>query len=195
MGGGSEVQLWWGSLLEADRHLLPLLDEFEQARVSSLERPADQGRSLLGAALLRTAVAADLGCDPSEVVLDRACADCGEQHGRPQVVVPLPPSRDRPPWVSVAHSGHLVVVALCRTYPVGVDVQRLSDLDGSTDGWTWVSAESRLKAGIVDGATSDQDLAWSGVVDVPMAGYLAALTVHGSAVSPRLQHHPPLPPA
>ncbi|WP_256841474.1 4'-phosphopantetheinyl transferase family protein [Ornithinimicrobium cryptoxanthini] len=194
MAEGAEVQLWWGSLLQADRDLLPLLDEIERARVSALDRPADQGRSMVGAALLRTAVAADLGCPPSQVLLDRTCADCGEQHGSPRVRGPLPSTRDLPPWVSVAHSGFVVVVALCRTHPVGVDVQRLADLDSTTDGWTWVSGESRLKAGAPDRPTTDSDVTWSGPVDVPLAGYLAALTVCGTTAPPRVQQHPRVPP-
>lgn len=189
----AKVQLWWGSLLDADRGLLPLLDESERARVWSLDRPADQGRSMVGAALLRTAVAADLGCHPAEVVLDRTCADCGAQHGRPRVAGPVPADRENPPLVSVAHSGHLVVVALCRTHPVGVDVQRLADLSSGTDGWEWVSTESRLKADARGGPSTGSDVTWSGRVDVPLADYLAALTVCGTTAPPRVRQHPPTP--
>ncbi|HLS44700.1 MAG TPA: hypothetical protein VK045_04650 [Ornithinicoccus sp.] len=193
-----EVQVWWGSLLDADHQLLELLDATERARITALERPADRGRSMVGAALLRTAVADDLGCSPAGVELDRTCPECGDPHGRPRVIGPLPASRTTPPWVSVSHSGHLVVVVLCPTHPVGVDVQRISDVDHGVDPGDWVEAEARLKSGITDEASSDQTCR----IDTPVAGYAAAVTVtHGPgrtlgqplgrpALVQRTWHHP-----
>lgn len=182
-----EVQVWWGSLLDADHELLQLLDATERARIAGLQRPADRGRSMVGAALLRTAVADDLGCAPADVELDRTCPECGEPHGRPRVVGPLPASRTTPPWVSVSHSGHLVAVVLCRTDPVGVDVQRISDVEDGVEAWDWVEAEARLKSGISHETTSDQTCR----INTPLTGYAAAVTVvttsapgHGQLLPP-----------
>ena len=119
-----QVEVWWSTLVAAERDLLALLDATERARVESLERPADQGRSVVAAALLRVAVGERLGVPPREVLIDRTCAECGEPHGRPRVLGP----GDAPPEVSVSHSGLLVVVALSDGDPVGVDVQRVADL-------------------------------------------------------------------
>lgn len=134
------VEVWWSTLAAADRGLLPLLDDVETQRVRSLERPADRGRSLLGAALLRVAVAGRLGVSPAEVVVDRTCEECGAPHGAPRVLGP----GETVPWVSVSHSGLLVAVALDPGGPVGIDVQRESDLDDA-DGEEWVRREALLK--------------------------------------------------
>ncbi|WP_109471719.1 4'-phosphopantetheinyl transferase family protein [Ornithinimicrobium cavernae] len=167
----TEVQLWWGSLFDADRRLLPLLSAVEQERVASLDRPADRGRSLVGAALLRTVVSHELRCAPDQVRIDRTCAECGEPHGRPRVVGPLQADEQRPPEVSVSHSGHLIGVALCRTHQVGLDVQRAVDLPPGTDGWDWVSGEARLKLGAHAEPVSIVS------VQPPLPGYRAALSV------------------
>lgn len=174
MSSVPDVAVWWGSLLDADVGLLPLLSQTERDRVASLERPADRGRSLVGAALLRTAVATDLGCAPEQVQLDRTCSDCGDQHGRAQVLGPLPSGRHTPPWVSVSHSGHLVAVALCRTHPVGIDVQRTADLAEDVEPWSWVRREAHFKSGAGDGPCDTQPL------ETPLVGYRAALTVAGT---------------
>ena len=124
------VEVWWSSLVAADRDLEGVLDPVERARLAAMERPADRGRSLVGFALLRAAVAQHLGVDPRDVVIDRTCEDCGEPHGRPRVVGPAGAA----PWVSVSHSGVLVLVALTAATGggVGVDVQRVADLDGAS---------------------------------------------------------------
>lgn len=119
------VQVWWSSLVAAERGLVALLDPIERARVESLERAADQGRSMVAAALLRVAVGERLGVPAADVVVDRTCAECGRPHGRPHVLGP----GDVLPDVSVSHSGLLVVVALGDGVRVGVDVQRVADLD------------------------------------------------------------------
>ena len=135
-----QVEVWWSSLVAAEHHLLGMLDATERARVASLERPADQGRSMVAAALLRVAVGGRLGVPPREVVIDRTCAECGEPHGRPRVLGP----GSAVPEVSVSHSGLLVVVALSDGAAVGVDVQRVADVADLAD-WPRVLAESRQR--------------------------------------------------
>ncbi|GAA2722331.1 4'-phosphopantetheinyl transferase family protein [Cellulomonas aerilata] len=187
--GGTDVEIWWSSLVAADRSLLALLDATERARVDALRRPADQGRSLVAAALLRVVVGAHLGVAPGQVVIDRACDDCGRPHGRPVVVGP----GVRVPQVSVSHSGLLVVVALTRDTPVGVDVQRVDGqrVDG-TPGPTgtspeaaaesWARREAVLKVG------SGRPVA---VCDIraPRPGYAAALATLTGAPPTDAQVH------
>jgi hypothetical protein len=79
----------------------------------------------------------------------------------------------------VSHSGHLVVAALCRTHEVGVDVQRIDDVDDGVDVWEWVSAEARLKAGIPDGIDAHPTCR----ITAPLQGYAAAVAVAGPATS------------
>lgn len=162
------LDVWWASLAAAHHGLADLLDDRERSRVESLRRPADQGRSLLGAALLRFAVAGRLGVAPQDVVIDRTCAECGEPHGAPRILGP----GDGPfPAVSVSHSGLLVVVALNDDGPVGVDVQRLADLADPADGPAWVRREAAFKAGTTTAVAPARDLR------PPLDGYAAAVVV------------------
>lgn len=137
-----DITVWWASLTAAESSLLDMLDAVERARVSSLDRPADRARSLLGAALLRVAAAERMAVSPGEVVVDRTCGECGGPHGAPHIIGPGSPRH----WVSVSHSGLLVVVAVSGHAPVGVDVQRLSDLHDSASGPQWVRKEALFKA-------------------------------------------------
>lgn len=160
------LHVWWGSLTAADQSLTAMLDSRERSRVESLRRPADQGRSLVGAALLRFAVASHLGTAPKDVVVDRTCVECGEPHGGPRILGPgVPPF----PRVSVSHSGLLVVVALSDRGPVGVDVQRLTDLPDPAGGPGWVRREALVKAGDAADETAAQALR------PPLSGYVAAV--------------------
>ena len=180
------VEVWWSSLASADRDLLGLLDAGERARVESLERSADRGRSLISAAMLRTAVAAHLGIAPADVVVDRTCAECGGPHGAPRIVSHGTPA----PSVSVSHSGLLAVVALVSRGPVGVDVQRLDDLDDPADGRAWATREALFKAG--DPARGDVAVS---ELRPPLPGYVAVVVAPaGQEVPLRITHWPqPIP--
>lgn len=179
-------QVWWCSLAAADRDLLGMLDARERARVESLERPADRGRSLISAAMLRVAVAAHLGIAPAEVVVDRTCAECGGPHGAPRIVSHGTPA----PSVSVSHSGLLAVVALAPYGPVGVDVQRLADLADPADGHDWASREALFKAG----TPAPRDSAVH-KLRPPLPGYVAVVVAPaGLDGAPRITHWPrPIP--
>jgi len=187
--------VWWSSLVAADHDLLAVLDETERARVESLERPADRGRSLVGAALLRAAAAAHLGVQPGQLVVDRECHQCGKPHGAPRIIGP----GTDVPWMSVSHSGLLVVVALSPHGPVGVDVQRVSDLPDPRAAQNWVRQEAALKAhsGALDPVRPVTPPAASGdevTIELlpPMAGYAAALTALGQVErQPACRHWPP----
>lgn len=94
------------------------------ARASEFHRTTDRDRSLLASRLLREAVHSwrrHLGAPDGDVEVVRSCPDCDRPHGRPVVV--------GGPHVSVTHSGRYVVVALCATSEVGVDVEPLERAD------------------------------------------------------------------
>lgn len=176
------TEVWWSSLAAADRDLLGLLDAAERARVESLVRSADRGRSLISAAMLRVAVAAHLGIAPADVVVDRTCAECGGPHGAPRIVG----RGAEVPSVSVSHSGLLAVVALVPSGPVGVDVQRLADLGDPADGHAWATREALFKAG----KPARGDVAISGLRP-PLPGYAAVLvSPAGPASAPRITYWP-----
>lgn len=156
------VAVWWADLTAADLALAGGLDPTETARLDGLDRAADRGRFLLGAALLRVAVAAATGRDRRGVVVTRECSDCGQPHGAPRV---------QGTAVSVAHAAALVVVATA-TDAVGVDVDRA---DRGKDMARWVHQEATFKAlsPLPGGAAPLRVLPLS----PPLPGYLASLAI------------------
>lgn len=186
------VEIWWATLAAADARLAEMLDATERSRLDSLRRPADRGRSMVGAALLRVAVGAHLGIDPGQVVVERSCPECGAPHGPPRILRP----GQAVPWVSVSHSGLLVVVALGGNGPVGVDVQRIADLPEPDPGHgaAWVRREAMFKAGAAAEVGTGAAGAGSGsggrgrsaeasflALESPLPGYAAGLAVFSPA--------------
>jgi 4'-phosphopantetheinyl transferase len=113
-------QVWWARPRQVPEPLLrTALSDTERQRADRYRREDDQLRSLSGAWLLRSALAAHLGASPDGVKLDRTCDECGEPHGRPRLV------GDAGIELSVSHSGDRVAVAISRAGPVGVDVERI----------------------------------------------------------------------
>lgn len=162
----SVVDVWWADLTQADVSLLRSLPATERQRVAEPARPADRGRRLVAAALLQHAVGR-----PVEV--DRTCAGCGRQHGRPVVA--------GGPHLSVAHAGVLVVVATCATAPLGVDVERVDRFGGAVEqALAWAREEAAVKAGAGGGGRTD--------LAAPLPGYVAALHV-ASGVDPSVTEH------
>ncbi|WP_050670041.1 4'-phosphopantetheinyl transferase family protein [Luteipulveratus halotolerans] len=133
------VDVLWAPLTLADDRLTAVLDSDERDRIARLRAPADRARTLLGAVVLRLAVAAHTGADPSALRVERTCTTCGRPHGRPWVA-------GSGVEVSVSHSGVLVAVAVSSHARVGVDVQRAADLDAGQDVESWVRDEAVLKA-------------------------------------------------
>lgn len=99
-----------------------LLNDIETERCSRYRRAADRDRFTLATVLLRVVAGRAVGVDPAAVVVDRTCESCGEAHGRPRL------SRT-PLEASISHSGDVVVVAVTRTGPVGVDIEQLGAAD------------------------------------------------------------------
>jgi 4'-phosphopantetheinyl transferase len=122
-----ECQIWWARPDQVpDDRLAAVVPEPERRRAGRYRRRLDRQRSLTGAWLLRTAVAAQTGERPGDVLLDRTCPDCGHQHGRPRLPAGVGIE------VSVSHAGERVAVALTRLGAVGVDVE-FSARPGSFD--------------------------------------------------------------
>lgn len=114
--------VWWASVDALPAGPESVLSAVEIQRSLRLRRPEDRVRQLLGAMMLRLAVAAATGMPPDRVTVDRTCQQCGEQHGRPL----LPETGLH---ASVTHSGNVVGLALTGAAPVGLDVERISDVD------------------------------------------------------------------
>ncbi len=168
------VHIWWADLTLAHSSLRNCVSGAEADRAASYSGPADQGRSLLAAALLRAAAATALGVDPADLHVDRTCEECGKPHGKP-VVAGVE--------VSVSHAGLLVVVAV-GSIPVGIDVERVSDLaDSGFDGGVakWCAAEARTKLGVHDLSTCQH-------LDAPLPGYGACLAVAAQEPVQIVQH-------
>lgn len=100
-----------------------LLDDHELGRVERLPS-SNRARALLSAVLFRLVAARALGLDPVDaeevrrLEVDRGCSSCAEAHGKPSVGSGV--------HLSVSHAGELVVVAVTRVAPVGVDVELTS---------------------------------------------------------------------
>lgn len=161
-----ECRIWWARPDQVpDDVLTTVVPEAEQRRAGRYRQRVDRQRSLVGAWLLRAAVAVQTGERPRDVLVDRTCTDCGQQHGRPR----LPTGSGIE--VSVSHAGERVAVAVTRLGEVGVDVEftpltahfdrelaentltswELAHLDGSSHPGAdfyrlWVRKEALLKA-------------------------------------------------
>lgn len=131
-----ECVVWWTRTGDVRPWHLQLLDDRERQRLAALRRPDDRARFTLGAVLLRLMVGHHLDQPPAAVLVDRTCAECGRPHGRPRV------GGDQL-FASVSHSGERVVAALTGSGPVGVDVERVVDLDIAALLDTVLSVEER----------------------------------------------------
>ena len=117
--------VWWATVADSRPEHDRLLSDVEIARARRLHRAEDRIRQRLGAVMLRLAAGAAIGEAPERVRVDRSCPRCSEPHGRP-----LLPGTGL--HASITHSGDLVGVALTRIAPVGLDVERISDIDLAT---------------------------------------------------------------
>ncbi len=119
----SECHVWWATIADSGPHLEALLSAPEQQRWRAFFQTDDRRRFLTGAAVLRLAAAACLAVAPAQLRVDRRCRRCAAQHGKPR----LPDHAELD--VSVSHTGDHVVVALARGPRIGVDVERIRDID------------------------------------------------------------------
>jgi len=117
--------VWWArreTLRDCHRRLLT---GPENERADTYLNEDARLRFLLGAVMLRLAVAHAMGVRPGEIGIVRGCVQCGRQHGRPRL-------RDIALEVSVTHAGDATAVALTAVGRVGVDVEcdALTDVEG-----------------------------------------------------------------
>lgn len=182
------VELWWADLSTADISLAATLPPGERERLAEVFDQAERGRRLVGELLLQRAVRHSRGSAESEPIeIDRTCAECGAQHGRPVV------ADGRGPHVSVAHSGLVIAVATCGVSAVGVDVERLPDENVDSEALAdWVDREARIKAGLLPGEEAGMADGTSLAVTCPLVGYIAALAVssNGGGMLIDLIEHP-----
>jgi len=113
------AHVWWARRQDASPHLEALLDDTERGRYQAYRREEDRQRFLVGCALAKTVIAAQLDVAVGEVTLDRACTECGKPHGKPRAT-----GTDLE--LSVSHSGDRIAVATATATPLGVDVEQLA---------------------------------------------------------------------
>lgn len=107
-----------------------LVPDAELARLTRLRRNHDRNASALALTVVRLAASEATGCPVESVVIDRRCRRCGSgDHGPMSLTAP---GRVMP-HVSVSHSDHLVMVALCPSAPVGVDLELINNLEPDDD--------------------------------------------------------------
>lgn len=105
-----------GTALPALADGLPAVD---LERADRFRREDARARYIAGRHVLRTALGELLGVPSRELRFTRGSTGC--DRGKPALLWPDVPQLD----FSVSHSGALVVVAVARRGPVGVDVERL----------------------------------------------------------------------
>ncbi|SEN39779.1 4'-phosphopantetheinyl transferase family protein [Lihuaxuella thermophila] len=115
------VHIWSAPLSAAAPALRHLLNAKELERLDAFRKEEDRKRGLISYGLLRLLLAQILHKDPKEIPISRACPDCGKEHGKPRLLETSPESIE----ISVSHSGQLVVIALARSVPIGIDVEEI----------------------------------------------------------------------
>lgn len=116
------VEVWLADIHAERTEHRAWLDPVERRRRAGYARAIDQSRFTVATALLRAVAARESGTPPEAVRIERRCRQCGEPHGKPQLV-------DIPVHVSVSHAGQRVAVAVTRAAPVGVDVEQVRETD------------------------------------------------------------------
>jgi 4'-phosphopantetheinyl transferase len=120
--GSAGTDIWWLPATVRDdmaARLRSALAARERDRLAAL--PDQRHAQALGAVrgLVRTVLARRLGCEPSELHLDRSCEYCGGDHGRPRL------AGQRGLEFSVSHSGQRAVLCVSGTR-VGIDLEALT---------------------------------------------------------------------
>jgi 4'-phosphopantetheinyl transferase len=124
-----------------------LLGAAERDRLARLRREADRAGYATAHALLRLVAAAWTGQAPDALVLGATCLTCGGPHGKPHLE-----GGDPAVHVSLSRAaGQVVVVAVTRLGPIGVDaeVESAVDFDGF-DAVALAPGEQRAVADLPD---------------------------------------------
>lgn len=120
-GAADTCYLWAADLDMAKPGHFRLLDEREQTRALGYTAEIARRRFVLGAALLRMVASLYTHGRPGEVAIDRTCRNCTQPHGKPALQSRL--------QVSVTHSGEQVCVAAAIDSAIGVDLEKVRNLD------------------------------------------------------------------
>jgi 4'-phosphopantetheinyl transferase len=123
-----ECQVWWACADLARSALVPLLSDDERRRWGAFRRETDRALYLVAHVLARLVIARGLCVPPSALAISTMCPHCGGDHGKPRLFSPATSVE-----FSMSHSGNLVVVAVARDTPLGVDVERLSPGGGGIE--------------------------------------------------------------
>ncbi|WP_185749043.1 4'-phosphopantetheinyl transferase family protein [Humibacillus xanthopallidus] len=159
--GVGRADAWFahpGRSVAWERRLGPL-DPLERGRLAALREPMAARAYAVLHVLARDVLGQVVGAKPGQLVFDRTCARCGDEHGSPRLV-------GHPGvHVSLSRTPDLVAVAVSTDAPVGVDVERVAatrfagfdgvamhpsersrDLDDAARAVSWVRKEAALKA-------------------------------------------------
>ena len=113
----SVVQIWQTRLSERQDLVEPLwsaLPKSEQQQADRFRIPACRERYVLGRAMLRELLSAQLGAAPSKIELHYT------PHGKPRLALP-----DSDLAFNLSHSGDQVILALAKAMQIGVDVEQI----------------------------------------------------------------------
>jgi len=143
-----ECHLWvltWAGVPAAGDYALSLLSDPERARVECISDDAARAVFTASRAAQRALGAAYLGCQPSEISIDRTCRYCGDRtHGRPRIAGEMQLD------FSVTHCGRLLLLAFVGHGRVGVDAEAADRQVGGRHGagrladFTLTAAEAEL---------------------------------------------------
>src|SRR5262245_49932214 len=120
-----DCHVWWATPITY--WPAELIAPAEERRCDQLTRLEDRQRFVTGVALSRLLLGDQSGRPPMDLIIDRTCVRCGQEHGKPRLTSPATDLE-----YSVSHAGERVAVAIARGGPVGVDVEslrRLPDVD------------------------------------------------------------------
>jgi 4'-phosphopantetheinyl transferase len=108
-------EVWWARPSDARPWHAGVLSGAERRRRATLERRVDRDRFSVACTVARLVLAERLSIAPSAVPLDEITGAPRLRAGRTG------------PWVSVAHAGTRVAIAICHDVPIGVEIAPMRD--------------------------------------------------------------------
>ena len=113
--------IWYANVTDAHELFRNLISSEEKERYVSFRRSTDRDRALVSYSLVRLVLAHYTGLQPHELNISRICANCGQSHGKPKLMIdPFEHLQ-----FNVSHSGNIVVMAVAVENPVGIDVEQI----------------------------------------------------------------------
>lgn len=146
-GGGDWADVWFAWVgdhaRDVERFSREFLSDEELSRLQTYRSPSAAERYVLTRSLVRIVLGAHLGETPRNVRVSRT------ETGKPVI------SGGDHVHFNVSHSGELILLALCGTRPVGVDVERRRDVfrvEKLVDRWLTESERREMAAHTERGA-------------------------------------------